>query len=241
MRDRGFTLIELLVVIAIIAILAAILFPVFMSAQETARQAACVSNGGQVGKALTLYTDDHGGRFPLCWFKGLQGQDLTWAHSLLPYARSLRCFNCPSVPKRQFTGVTAPDSSGDGDRITGGFGYNVSYGGTGLQNGIGRGSSGEFIHPVSYRQSDLASATQHIAFGDSSLNTELKPPLYPTYKFCDCINSFPQGVLYVPPDFRHKGGATFIFCDGHAKWYTKDYFSDWQHHSHHWYMDNQNR
>ena len=57
--ERGFTLIELLVVIAIIAILAAILFPVFAQAREKARQTACVSNLKQIGNALAMYTQDY--------------------------------------------------------------------------------------------------------------------------------------------------------------------------------------
>ena len=60
----GFTLIELLVVIAIISILAAILFPVFISARNAAKQSACTSNCQQIGKALMLYVQDWNGRWP---------------------------------------------------------------------------------------------------------------------------------------------------------------------------------
>ncbi|MBI2842644.1 MAG: prepilin-type N-terminal cleavage/methylation domain-containing protein [Armatimonadetes bacterium] len=63
-RESGFTLIELLVVIAIIAILAAILFPVFSAAKAAGKQAACINNAGQVGKAMTLYLQDYNGFFP---------------------------------------------------------------------------------------------------------------------------------------------------------------------------------
>ena len=65
MKNRGFTLIELLVVIAIIAILAAILFPVFLSAKASAMSGTCVSNLKQTGNAFNLYANDNNGRFPL--------------------------------------------------------------------------------------------------------------------------------------------------------------------------------
>ena len=63
LAPRGFTLIELLVVIAIIAILAAILFPVFATARERARQTSCLSNTNQMGKALLMYLQDYDERF----------------------------------------------------------------------------------------------------------------------------------------------------------------------------------
>src|SRR5437016_13930229 len=71
-RRTGFTLIELLVVIAIIAILAAILFPVFAQARDKARQAACLSNLKQVGTALMMYGQDYDERMPVTcsWGRG---------------------------------------------------------------------------------------------------------------------------------------------------------------------------
>src|SRR5438270_13311006 len=72
-RQRAFTLIELLVVIAIIAILAAILFPVFAQAREAARQTTCLSNLKQLGTGLTMYAQDHDETLPAWPFSGKQG------------------------------------------------------------------------------------------------------------------------------------------------------------------------
>ena len=72
---KGFTLIELLVVIAIIAILAAILFPVFAQAREKARQTSCLSNCKQLGTALQLYVDDYEETFPCMGIGGITAPD----------------------------------------------------------------------------------------------------------------------------------------------------------------------
>jgi prepilin-type N-terminal cleavage/methylation domain-containing protein len=78
-RNRGFTLIELLVVIAIIAILAAILFPVFAQARAKARSASCLSNVKQLGLAEIMYTEDYDGDFPqYCHSWSPAGQPGPW-------------------------------------------------------------------------------------------------------------------------------------------------------------------
>jgi prepilin-type N-terminal cleavage/methylation domain-containing protein/prepilin-type processing-associated H-X9-DG protein len=97
-KRRGFTLIELLVVIAIIAILAAILFPVFARARENARRASCQSNLKQIALGIKQYTQDYDERFPP---DDLATTDPTvglvgWAGAIQPYVKSEQIFQCPS-------------------------------------------------------------------------------------------------------------------------------------------------
>ncbi len=95
-RKRGFTLIELLVVIAIIAILAAILFPVFARARENARRASCSSNMKQIGLGIMQYTQDYDEKLPArVYFGGPPGEG-SWRDVIQPYVKSTQLFACPS-------------------------------------------------------------------------------------------------------------------------------------------------
>jgi prepilin-type N-terminal cleavage/methylation domain-containing protein/prepilin-type processing-associated H-X9-DG protein len=100
MSKRGFTLIELLVVIAIIAILAAILFPVFAKAREKARQTGCLSNMKQIGLALISYTSDYDECFPFSYTylngTGGSGGYNHWSGAIGPYCKSYQLFVCNS-------------------------------------------------------------------------------------------------------------------------------------------------
>jgi prepilin-type N-terminal cleavage/methylation domain-containing protein/prepilin-type processing-associated H-X9-DG protein len=92
-QKPGFTLIELLVVIAIIAILAAILFPVFAAAREKARQISCASNMKQLGVGLLEYVQDYDENLPFDEESG--GWGTGWAHQIYPYVNSTGVYTCP--------------------------------------------------------------------------------------------------------------------------------------------------
>jgi prepilin-type N-terminal cleavage/methylation domain-containing protein/prepilin-type processing-associated H-X9-DG protein len=101
MSRRGFTLIELLVVIAIIAILAAILFPVFAKAREKARQSSCASNLKQIALAMQQYAQDYDERFARhgctwAWGYVANATESCYASQIYPYIKNYQVFTCPS-------------------------------------------------------------------------------------------------------------------------------------------------
>jgi len=115
MRNRGFTLIELLVVIAIIAILAAILFPVFAQAREKARQTGCLSNVKQIGIGCQMYAQDYDEYLPRNAYadppRVMEGDHFVncssprWMDVIQPYIKNVDVFNCPSDPFAAITGT----------------------------------------------------------------------------------------------------------------------------------------
>lgn len=110
MRRGGFTLIELLVVIAIIAILAALLFPVFARAREGARVTVCKSNLAQLGRALLMYAQDYDEWLPMEPHAGNPHPELVAV--LMPYVKNIELFYCPSAPSVGLTQWSDADGNG---------------------------------------------------------------------------------------------------------------------------------
>ena len=122
-RQSAFTLIELLVVIAIIAILAAILFPVFGRARENARRSSCQSNLKQIGLGLLQYTQDYDEKFPaLRNNAALNGNGGPFV-VIQPYLKSAQIFQCPSETTGPLDATATPGDSGYTD-----YAYNLALG-----------------------------------------------------------------------------------------------------------------
>jgi prepilin-type N-terminal cleavage/methylation domain-containing protein len=120
LTNLGFTLIELLVVIAIIALLAAILFPVFSRARENARRSSCQSNQKQIGLAWVQYAQDYDERMvPVSGNTSINNQKPhDWPRSMQPYIKNTQILKCPSASRNQ-----------EGNRITSiSYSYNASVG-----------------------------------------------------------------------------------------------------------------
>lgn len=134
-RNKGFTLIELLVVIAIIAILAAILFPIFVRVQESARSSKCLNNAKQICGGCMLYEGDYDGMMLQGFSSGTWGD---WYSLVNPYLRQMNLKNggydlrgvwmCPNIPKSTFTDASAgPVGQQIPANLKRAYGYNTYY------------------------------------------------------------------------------------------------------------------
>ncbi|MDR3708172.1 MAG: DUF1559 domain-containing protein [Capsulimonadaceae bacterium] len=226
-HKNGFTLIELLVVIAIIAILAAILFPVFATAREKARQTACASNEKQIGMAMMQYAQDYDDAFPQQYWNGTLGKWVPasnyWLGTFYPYIKSSGAFLCPDLvqPSYAYTlsvpGVTA--------------GVPTSYEANWYL--LNRSYSGTNNVPVI--QAMIPTPANIIAIaegpGINGGSTTLSPSSY-TSTYVSTNGNYQEvyasGALCTATllgqsecqreGWPHSGGANFVFCDGHVKW-----------------------
>jgi prepilin-type N-terminal cleavage/methylation domain-containing protein/prepilin-type processing-associated H-X9-DG protein len=204
---QGFTLIELLVVIAIIAILAAILFPVFARARENARRASCQSNLKQIALGFQQYIQDYDERYPIAQGVGVASGTWAssmgpygWADALLPYTKSIQIYQCPS---EKLPGTVVPNTTSGAIAYTD-YAYNEHFG----------KDSSPTVVPV--HSSDLVASALTVLLqdGDSLLSS---PGYY--YKgsqyiaYCELLNGSNSDRTA-----RHLDGNNFAFTDGHVKW-----------------------
>jgi prepilin-type N-terminal cleavage/methylation domain-containing protein/prepilin-type processing-associated H-X9-DG protein len=221
---RAFTLIELLVVIAIIAILAAILFPVFAQAREKARATACLSNEKQIGLALMQYVTDYDetwpcGNLPTTFSNGTTSvSGIGWAQQVSPYVKNGGLFKCPSDDTEVPTGapnnvvisyamnanlaaitdadLTKPAMTCGLIEVSGNDGYVRDN--TSLDNRA-PAASGPIV-ATGGSAGGLARGqyrTGPIGFPERNFTTQSAPRLGPA---------------------RHNEGSNFLCADGHAKW-----------------------
>ena len=188
MHRRGFTLIELLVVIAIIAILAAILFPVFAKAREKARQTACLSNMKQIATASMMYSQDYDETYTLTVidYPGHYSAAYTfWQEMLQPYMKNWQMLVCPSRTRplrtSRLTGELVPHVWGDAYSINQNFGYR--------RNPIGLATVQEPAQVIYATEATYATTRPYW---------------------------WPRGSYLLRP--VHNGGLNCAFADGHAKW-----------------------
>ena len=200
---KGFTLIELLVVIAIIAILAAILFPVFAKAREKARQTSCLSNLKQIGTSVMMYVQDYDELYPLDTSTGSASQiPGTWPNRVMPYVKNTQLFKCPSdgrAPGQDFPNCRT---------ILESYCWNAYFG----REACG---GGEVLWTLS--QAAVVAPSQCAMLWDDSGDWQAAGygASYNSIDSADCAKSFDGQVL----QGRHNGGDNFMFADGHSKWY----------------------
>jgi prepilin-type N-terminal cleavage/methylation domain-containing protein/prepilin-type processing-associated H-X9-DG protein len=196
MRRKGFTLIELLVVIAIIAILAAILFPVFAKAREKARQSSCLSNTKQICLGFLQYAQDYDERLPGGNSSAGVGP---WYNAIEPYLKNTQVLRCPS---HSVTSLTNPSSYGVpwpnvmNDR-TGGFPQGCTLGA-------------------------IEAPAECLLFTESQLATTGAPTIWVYSLKRTPYGTSTDGPNYVynllPVPGRHNEGNNVAFFDGHSKW-----------------------
>jgi len=220
-RSRGFTLIELLVVIAIIAILAAILFPVFAQAREAARKATCQSNLKQLGNAVLMYIQDYDELFPQPTPSGQSGDfwlypsgGFTWIGVIQPYVKNHKIVECPSTTAADLFGLAAQPQ-----KIRVGYGFNplLSW----RSQAVIQAPASIFMVTESWGHQGVLNAA-----GGTWFNVRAATGFGPNrpYSFgmggastCQVFNGFGGAHGTWKWNQIHSGVNNYLFADGHVK------------------------
>lgn len=237
---KGFTLIELLVVIAIIAILAAILFPVFGRARENARRSSCQSNIKQIGLGFKQYIQDYDEKYPIAiassdatFSSGATGSgtdDKGWAESLQPYMKSTQIFQCPSEVNPPVT----PSGTNTAGGSTPGYSDYWSNANIVNNNGVSEASLDAQALTVLNGDGFGAGGSATLTDGTSAyiVNYDGVAAAGPGSPLGTvAVSKYRSVVTADNPVFdasaataigrggkRHLDGSNFGFADGHAKW-----------------------
>ena len=193
---RGFTLIELLVVIAIIAILAAILFPVFARAREAARQTSCTSNVKQLVTALAMYSQDYDETTISDRFLSPSG-GYSWMYALDTYVKNRQLWKCPS------DGNAADVWDGTATDATVSYGYNYLF-----LNGVGLAAVNKPSDTIQVLDSGGYSSSGQAQTQGCIVNP--RQAALPT-AYTD------SGYVTTEGQYRHNENAIVGYMDGHAK------------------------
>ena len=205
----GFTLIEILVVIAILAILAAILFPVFARARENARRSSCQSNLRQIGLGLLQYSQDYDEKLVRAHYGGNGASDPSakykWMDAAFPYLKSVQIFDCPSHTHPAWSG--GDYRFRDGNRY-GSYAINAAYWGEGDGEQSPAGEANTSL-------SAIGDATSCVWVGDGSGHFEFA---WENIAEQAEVADDSSGLRYL--DYlveRHLSTTAVLFCDGHVK------------------------
>ena len=238
-RRRGFTLIELLVVIAIIAILAAILFPVFAQAREKARQTSCTSNMKQIELAILMYTTDYDEQLPF-GASNAGPVTVTWYDLVEPYVKvgasgfgfvsptgvQKPFYICPS-----FNSMSVPMGPGDpapaaysASQVTPAMSYAANgYTIPMFNKGLNSWFPGNALTGLAQQNTPA-----NLVMAAHSLGT--RPSVGGDDVTTGCVgleSGTPAGAPltqagatdYCAARYKHNGGAVYLLSDGHAKWF----------------------